>query len=81
MTSEFAREVLCNNPQLLDLPDQALPVLSHDRSDHNTKQWSTGAYQQQRDQVTTVWRYHFAGKVLKRAMALRSLAQVLVTQD
>ena len=42
----FAREVLCHNDNLLlpDLPDHVLPVLTHDRTDHNSKQiWSTVA--------------------------------------
>ena len=32
----FASLVLCPNPPLPGLPDHALPVLNHDRTDHNT---------------------------------------------
>ena len=35
--SEFSIEVLRHNPPLPGLPDHALPVLNHDRTDHNKK--------------------------------------------
>ena len=34
---KFASEVLCHNPPLPGLPDHALPISNHDRTDHNTK--------------------------------------------
>ena len=34
---QFAREMLCHNPPLPGLPDDILPILNHDRTDHNTK--------------------------------------------
>ena len=35
--SVFASKVLRHNPPLPGLPDHALPILNHDRTDHNTK--------------------------------------------
>ena len=34
---EFASVVLCHNPPLPGLSDQALPVLNYDRTDHNNE--------------------------------------------
>ena len=53
--------MLCHNPPLLGLPDHALPVLNHDRTDHITKSmehWcmATVAWS------GTVWRIPYAGE-------------------
>ena len=39
----IAEKVIRHNPPLTGLSVHALPVLNHNRTDHNTKQWSTGA--------------------------------------
>ena len=56
----FASAVSCHNPPLSVLLDHALPVLNHNRTDHNTKPMQ---HWYMHDLVTTIWCNCYTGKL------------------